>query len=131
MGPCSNVKINLFGKLKRQIFANPYACTLRTYSTDRIVPATNEYVWNTSDPVKIRMEDSAPGNYEPMLVRTMMKNTVSKHGSKKALVSHDEKIQWTYQEYYDKVQEVAKGFISLDLTPSHGVGILAQNHPYW
>ena len=87
MGPCSNLKINLFSKLKRHMFANPYACTLRTYSIDRIVPATDEFVWNTSNPVKLRMEDTAPGNYEPMLVQTMMKNTVAEHGSKKGLVS--------------------------------------------
>ena len=85
MGPCSNLKMNLFSKLKRQMFANPYASTLRTYSIDRIVPATDEFVWNTSNPVKIRMENTAPGNYPPMLVQTMMRNTVDKHGSRKAI----------------------------------------------
>ena len=47
------------------------------------------------------------------------------------IVSHDGQIEWDYQEYYDQVQAVAKGFVSLDLTPMNGVGIMAQNHPYW
>ena len=76
-------------------------------------------------------QNTTHGNCPPVLVQTMMRKTVSEFGSKMAIVSHDGKIKWTYQDYYDQVQAVAKGFISLDLTPMHGVGIMANNHPYW
>ena len=85
MGLSSNHKINLFSKLSRQVYINHYLSTSCNNSVNQIVPATDEYVWNTSNPVKIRMENTAPGNYLPMLVQTMMRNTVDKHGSKKAI----------------------------------------------
>ena len=85
MGLTSNLKINLFSKLTRQVFVKQYLSTSCNYSVNQIVPATDEFVWNTSNPVKIRMENTAPGNYPPMLVQTMMRNTVDKHGSRKAI----------------------------------------------
>ena len=129
MGLASNLKVPLgTNKLLRLVnttFQRSHS------SADRIVPATDDFVWNTSMPVKIRMENTTLGNCPPVLVQTMMRKTVSEFGSKMAIVSHDGKIKWTYQDYYDQVQAVAKGFISLDLTPMHGVGIMANNHPYW
>lgn len=85
MGLTSNLKINLFSKLTRQIFIKHYIRASSNYSVNRIVPATDEFVWDTSNPVKLRMENTAPGNYPPMLVQTMMRNTVAKHGSKTAI----------------------------------------------
>ena len=85
MGLFSNLKINSFSKLTRQIFIKYHLRASSNYSVNQIVPATDEFVWNTSNPVKIRMENTAPGNYPPMLVQTMMKNTVDKHGSRKAI----------------------------------------------
>ena len=85
MGLTSNLKINLFSKLTRQIFIKHYIRASSNYSVNRLVPATDEFVWDTSNPVKLRMEDTAPGNYPPMLVQTMMRNTVAKHGSKTAI----------------------------------------------
>ena len=85
MGLASNLKINLFSKLTRQVFVKQYLSTSCNFSVNQIVPATDEFVWNTSNPVKIRMENTAPGNYPPMLVQTMMRNTVDKHGSRKAI----------------------------------------------
>ena len=85
MGLTSMLKINLFSKLTRQVFVKQYLSKSCNYSVNQIVPATDEFVWNTSNPVKIRMENTAPGNYPPMLVQTMMRNTVDKHGSRKAI----------------------------------------------
>ena len=84
----------------------------RFYS-DRVLPASNYYAWDTSNPVKLRMEDVAPHNYEPLLVQTMMKNTVEKFGKQTAIVSYDGQIKWNYEEYYEISRSVAKGFISL------------------
>ena len=87
----------------------------RSYS-EKLLPATDFFTWNTANTVKLRMEDSAPGNYPPISVQTMMRNTVSEYGNKTALVSFDGKINFTYQEYYDQVLATAKGihaFLSL------------------
>ena len=46
---------------------------------DKVLPANNYISWNTSNAVKIRMEDSAPGNYPPILVQTMMRYAVSRY----------------------------------------------------
>ena len=135
MGLASNLKVPFLGTTNTLLSRLANTITTfhhRSYSDDRIVPATDDFVWNTSMPVKIRMDDNTThGNCPPVLVQTMMRKTVSEFGSKMAIVSHDGKIKWTYQDYYDQVQAVAKGFISLDLTPMHGVGIMANNHPYW
>ena len=133
MGLASNLKVPLL-RSTNTLLSRLAITTFhhRSYSDDRIVPATDDFVWNTSMPVKLRMdENTTHGNCPPVLVQTMMRKTVSEFGSKMAIVSHDGKIKWTYQDYYDQVQAVAKGFISLDLTPTHGVGIMANNHPYW
>ena len=39
--------------------------------------------------------------------------------------------QNTFQEYYDKIQTTAKGFVKLGLEESHAVGIMAPNCPEW
>ena len=98
---------------------------------DKLLPANDYISWNTSNPVKIKMEDSAPGNYPPILVQTMMRYAVSRYGENTALVSHDGQIKWNYNQYLNEVESAAKGFVSLGLTPLHGVGIMAHNHPYW
>ena len=92
------------------------------YSEDRILTsATDFFTSHTSNPVKIRMEEkTSPGNYPPILVQTMMRNTVSKYGKNTAIVSSDQKIKWNYEEYFQQVQTAAKGFISLGLSPLHG-----------
>ena len=96
----------------------------RTYysAEDRILTsATDFFTSHTSNPVKIRMEENmSPGNYPPILVQTMMRNTVSKYGKNTAIVSSDQKIKWNYEEYFQQVQTAAKGFISLGLSPLHG-----------
>lgn len=99
---------------------------------DRMIHKAKDYIsWSTTEPVKLRMEDSIPGNYPPMLVQTMMRRVVKEHGDRLALVSHDEKIKWTYKEYFEQVQTAAKGFIQLGLQPSHAVGIMGTNCPQW
>ena len=102
----------------------------RFYSS-QILPTNDEFTWHTSKPVKLRIEVSAPVNHKPILVQEMMRQTVSQSGSHTAIVSYDDTIKWTYDEYYAKAVLTAKAFISLGLTPGHGVGIMALNHPNW
>ena len=57
--------------------------------------------------------DSAPENYPPILVQSMMKKVVEENRDRRAIVSCDGKIDWNYGQYYQEVQKAAKGFISL------------------
>ena len=102
----------------------------RLYS-DKVLPATNYITWNPETPVKLHLEDSKQGNYPPVLVQTMLRNTVEKYGNNTAIVSYDGKINWTFHQYHEEVKKVAKGFVSLGLKPMHGVGIMGHNHPNW
>ena len=110
-----------------------YGTSIRHYTkkADKILPATNTLSWDTRVPVKLRMEDTAPGNLPPIRVQSMVRNTVEKHGSNTAMVSYDLKDKWTYDEYFEDIQKVAKGFLALGLEPSNGVGIMSYNNPQW
>ena len=108
-----------------------YKHKFKRYYSDKVLPATEFISWNTATPVKLRLEDTIPGNYPPILVQTMLRNTVKNNGNKKAIVSHDGGINWTFTQYHEEVQKAAKGFISLGLNPMHGVGIMGHNHPNW
>ena len=104
---------------------------LKRYYSDSILPATSYITSDVFTPVKIRMEETAPGNYPPILVQTMIRNAVKKHGDKTAIVSCDGKIRWNYNQYQEEVQKAAKGFLSLGLGSMHGVGIMGHNHQNW
>ena len=59
--------------------------------------------------------DSAPENYPPILVQSMMKKVVEENRDRRAIVSCDGTIDWNYGQYHQEVQKAAKGFISLGM----------------
>eukprot|EP00095_Tigriopus_kingsejongensis_P010542 maker-scaffold349_size200065-snap-gene-1.27 protein:Tk10542 transcript:maker-scaffold349_size200065-snap-gene-1.27-mRNA-1 annotation:"amp dependent ligase" len=96
--------------------------------------ATDFISWNKHVPVKIRMEDNYPGNLPPILVPTMMKESVERFGDRKALstkLSDGSWKSWTFQDYYHDVRSVALAFVALGLQSKEGVGIMASNSPEW
>lgn len=118
--------------LLRTIACNFNQFARRLHSArDKLEPATDVFTWHTHNPVKLRMEDTRPGNYPPVLVQTMVRESVQKYGPSKALVDCEGDISWTYDQYYAEVLKASKGFISLGLQPYNGVGILAHNNRYW
>ena len=107
---------------------------IRNYSKkvpDKILPATSTLSWDTRVPVKLRMEDTNPGNLTPITVQTMVRNTVEKYGTNTAMVSFDARDKWNYDEYFQDIQKTAKGFLALGLQPSNAVGIMSCNNPQW
>ena len=77
------------------------------------MPASEYISWDTKVPVKLRMSDTAPGNWSPILVQTMLREATQKFGPKTAIVSSDGKTRWTYNEYLANAENAAKGFISI------------------
>ena len=109
-------------------YVNP---SFKRFYCAKILPATEFITSDVSKPVKLRLEETAPGNYSPILLQTLFRDAVKKYGNKKAIVSCDGKIVWNYNEYHEEVLQAAKGFIAMGLNPRHGVGIMGHNHPYW
>ena len=70
-------------------------------------------------------------NYPPVLVQTMMRNTVERWPEHKALaIKRNGQWQfWNYLQYHQDVRKVAKGFLALGLQRFHGVGIMGANSP--
>ena len=77
------------------------------------MPASEYISWDTKVPVKLRMSDTEPGNWSPILVQTMLREATQKFGPKTAIVSSDGKTQWTYYEYLANAEKTAKAFISI------------------
>ena len=122
----------LFLNLKQNARLNlGYTRAFSSNGGDHILPATDYISWDTNVPVKLRMRDTSPGNWSPVLVQTMLREATNKFGPKTAIVSADGKTQWTYNEYFQNAEKVAKGFISLGLKPLNGVGIMGNNCPEW
>ena len=64
---------------------------------DRYDSNANDYIsWDPTTPVLIRMENTAPGNYPPILVQTFLRQVIHKNGNK---------IAMKYKEN-DKVKEL-------------------------
>ena len=74
--------------------------------------ATNSFT-GKEDSLTGDIVDSAPENYPPILVQSMMKKVVEENRDRRAIVSCDGTIDWNYGQYYQEVQKAAKGFISL------------------
>jgi len=98
----------------------------------KLPSATDYFTAHIVTPVKIRMEEKkSPENYPPILVQTVMRNAISKYGKKSGIIESEQKIKLDSEEYFQQVQITAKGFISLGLSPMHGVGIMVPQNPYW
>ena len=88
---------------------NGFTNSFKRFYSDKLLPASDYIAWNPEIPVKIRLEEKGPESYPPILVQTMLRNTVEKYGKNRAIVSCDGKIDWTYEQYYEEVKNVAKG----------------------
>ena len=69
----------------------------------------------------------------PCMMRICCQDTLARVPTRTALgVKRDGVWQtWTYQQYINEIETVAKAFIKLGLKRSHAVGILGFNAPEW
>ena len=119
-------------KMMFRLIINKFA-PIRQFSTkgEFIRPAENEISWSTNVPVKLRMGTTDTNSRAPMKVQTMLRNSVEQFGDKTAMVSYAAENTWTYKEYLQSAENVAKGFLSLGLNRFGGVGIMGHNSPEW
>ena len=80
---------------------------------------------------RLQVSLTGPASIPPMTVNEAFKKTVSKFGHCPALKvkRSDTWKTWTYNQYLDDVEKVAKSMIKLGLGTHHGVPILGFNSP--
>ena len=61
----------------------------------------------------------------------MLENIVSRYPDNDALVAVDQNIRWTYSEFLQKVDELARSLMSLGVNKGDRVGIWAMNYAEW
>jgi len=106
---------------------------------DFVIQATNFTTTLPDGAVCIRKVDADADNYPPVSVPTFLRKAVELGGEHTALAvkrdSSDEGeaawTKWTYRQYLDEVEVVARAFIKLGLEPRHGVAIIGFNAPEW
>lgn len=106
--------------------------TTQKWSSDRINPKASSLVsCDPFQPVALRMEESGPGSMPPISVQTFLRSVAERCSGEKALaIKRDGKWdEWTYAEYLETVEGVAKGFLALGLGRQRGVGIMGLNTP--
>ena len=79
------------------------------------------------------MTETGPGKLPPILIQTMMRNTVNKYGDVKALFikREGEWISWSYRDYLRDIKIAALGFHKLGLERRAAIGIMSANCPEW
>jgi len=95
---------------------------------DRVLPATSPAAVNIDGVVQLRMGEGMASR-EPISCYTSILRTVEAGPGVLALVNGDRK--WTYEQYFEDIKTVAKGFIELGLQPHRTVAIIGTNSPEW
>lgn len=100
---------------------------------DRLLPATSYTTTDSNGSVLIRSHDHPSSKYPTKSLYTMLRETAERVPDRTALaVKRDGVwIKWSYEEYFQDVQSVAKAFLTLGLKKSYSVGILGFNAPEW
>ena len=78
---------------------------------DRLLPATSFTTTDSNGAVQIRTHDHPSSEYPTKSVYTLLKETAERVPERTALaVKRDDVwIKWTYKEYFEDVQTIAKG----------------------
>ena len=81
------------------------------------------------------MEAIATGPTDPPLIRQTigdnLRETIARHGDRDALVAPHQDIRWTYSEFGERVDRLARGMLGSGLAQGDRVGIWSPNHAEW
>ncbi len=70
----------------------------------------------------------------PLIRQTIGDNlraTIAAHGDNEALVSVHQEVRWTYDEFGDRVDRLARGMLAAGLQRGDRVGMWSPNHAEW
>jgi fatty-acyl-CoA synthase len=57
--------------------------------------------------------------------------TIAEHGALEALVARHQDVRWTYDEFGERVEQLAKGLLGAGLVSGDRVGLWAPNYAEW
>ena len=66
-----------------------------------------------------------------MTMGEMIDHTVARYPDTEAIVSVHENIRWTYREFLERINLVARGLMGMGVEKGDRVGIWAMNHADW
>ncbi|MFZ0005412.1 MAG: AMP-binding protein [Methanoregula sp.] len=66
-----------------------------------------------------------------MTMGEMIDHTVARYPDTEAIVSVHENIRWTYREFLERINMVARGLMGIGVEKGDRVGIWAMNHADW
>ncbi len=66
-----------------------------------------------------------------MTIGEMVNSIAEKYPENEAVVSVHQNIRWTYREFLERVNQVARGLMGLGVEKGDRVGIWAMNHAEW
>ncbi|WP_277673534.1 AMP-binding protein [Piscibacillus halophilus] len=66
-----------------------------------------------------------------LTIGELLERKVDEHPDHEAVVYPERNIRWTYEEFNQKVNEVAKGLMALDVEKGEHIAIWADNKPEW
>ncbi|HZK31245.1 MAG TPA: AMP-binding protein, partial [Methanoregula sp.] len=66
-----------------------------------------------------------------MTIGEMVNSIAEKYPDNEAIVSVHQDIRWTYREFLERVNQVARGLMGLGVEKGDRVGIWAMNHAEW
>uniref|UniRef100_T1J838 long-chain-fatty-acid--CoA ligase n=1 Tax=Strigamia maritima TaxID=126957 RepID=T1J838_STRMM len=103
------------------------------YGPDYIIPTTENMTWIPDGAVQIKILKNEHPIYKPESIISFFRKAVKNSPSRTAITTqkNDELIKWSYLQYLNDVETIAKGFIKLGVMPYHGVSILGNNSPEW
>jgi len=100
---------------------------------DQIIPASSHKSWSIFDAVRLQLEPESIHYAKPISIYSMFENSAEKYAKTNALAvkRNGHWVYWTYEEYFNQTEALAKGLISLGLEPGCGVCIKGANSPEW
>lgn len=119
------------------LFGGPKPKKWRKPSADEYVDYSNStapyYLTDAKAEAPIRLAKKGIGALEPSTLPKIFKKCVEMNGSKSALKQEVDGVwkTWTWSEYYDECQKVAKSLIALGLQAHDCVNIIGFNSPQW
>jgi len=66
-----------------------------------------------------------------LTIPQLLKQTVSRHGQRDAVVFREQNIRWTYREFDQQVDDFAAGLLAVGINPGDRVGIWSPNRAEW
>ena len=88
--------------------------------------------WQPEAAVRLTISSSGAQSLAPISVPTLLRRTVERSPDSLALRCREEgggHLDWTYSQYYQEVETVARAWISLGLERLHTVCVVGHPHP--